>query len=199
VLKHHFDIKKSIFIGILVVILSYTFWLVQETSDTNTNAKKSDNRPDFFAKNVYATEYDQAGKLIHKLQTPYLIHYALDDMSDLISPAITIYSDKDAKQPWFITSKTGKAIHGTDIIDLIGNVVIHQPAGPANDDVIIHTEALTVYPKQNYAKTNKLVTIDEPGINVSAIGMKVYFKEKRVELLQSAKGVYDQSQSSKKK
>ena len=196
-LRHHFDIKKSLFIGVLIIILSYTLWLVQETTGSSTSKNKEDNRPDFFAKNVYATEYDKFGKLSHILQTPYLLHYTYQDTSDLTTPAFTIYSDKDAKQPWHITSKTGKAIHGTTIVDLKGNVIIHQPAGPSNNDVVIHTEALTVYPKQNFAQSNLLVTIDEPGINVSAIGMKVYFKEKRVELLQSARGVYDQSKSKK--
>lgn len=197
-LRHHFDIKKSLFIGLLIIILSYTFWLVQETTGSNTAKKKQDNKPDFFAKNVYATEYDQTGKLIHVLKTPYLLHYAYQDTSDLTTPDFTIYSSKDDKQPWHITSNTGKTIHGTDIVDLNGNVIIHQPAGPQNNDVLIRTEALTVYPKKDFAQTNQLVTIEEPGVNVTAIGMKVYFKEKRVELLQSARGTYDQSKAKSK-
>ncbi|MAZ39316.1 MAG: LPS export ABC transporter periplasmic protein LptC [Legionellales bacterium] len=195
-LRQFFGLRKVFGIAALILLVAYTSWLVKETGiSKRTTIDVNKNHPNFFAKNVHSKEFDSNGKLIHILNSPYLLHYPKKDSAVLTKPQFIIYSTKNDKAPWFVTANQGKTINGTDIIHLTGNVIIHEPQSKSNNNLTIKTEALTIYPKRNFAETNKSVSINEPGITVHSIGMKVYFKQKRVILLNQARGVYDEQKT----
>jgi len=197
-LKDHFAPKKVLGICGLIILFAYSGWLAKETTTPSTKQPVQQNHPDFFTKNLHAVEFSEQGKILHILKTPFLLHYPLKNSANLTTPHFIIYSDDtngNDKAPWHITSDKGHTKNGTDIITLIGHVVIHQPKSKNNNDITIKTSKMTVYSKENYAITHQPVTIEEPGIVVNAVGMKVYFKEKRVILLSQARGVYDEKEA----
>ncbi|NNM59899.1 MAG: LPS export ABC transporter periplasmic protein LptC [Legionellales bacterium] len=181
----------------LCILVSYTGWLWRETTKSSIVLTADNQYPDFFAINVTATETSIKGVLKDKFITPKAVHYATNDTTFYDNPHIISYPD-DGKSPWDITALHGKSINGTDKLILSDNVKIYEPAGPQNNDTWITTSWLVVYPKQNYAETDKPVTFIEPDLTVNSIGMRVYFKEKRIELLKQARGVYDETKTPKK-
>lgn len=194
-LEHFFDVKRVFYIAFLLLVLVYTGWLFKQTSSGISTAHTQNNHPDFFVKNIYAVEFNPNGEIYHTLKTPYLLHYPFQDTSYLTTPELLLYSQDRSKQPWNISARKGIARQGTKVINLIDNVIIHEPAGVNNSNLTIRTSELTIYPATNLAQTDKPVTFIEPGIEVHSIGMNAYLKEKRVQLLNQAKGVYDANET----
>jgi lipopolysaccharide export system protein LptC len=196
-MRHLFNIKKMFFIAFLIILFALTLWLNQNSnpSDLTLSSNKASELSDFFIKDAYAIEFDLNGNPIHILKTPYLVHYPKNNTATFTKPEFIIYSEHHDKQPWFIYADEGQTEAGLDIVHLIHHVLIEQPNPTGRITNTLKTEKLTVYTKENIAETAEPVTIEQPGLEVHSIGMKVYFKDKRVELLNQARGVYDASQA----
>ena len=98
---------------------------------------------------------------------------------------------KQANQmPWDIQSERAIAVQGGDEITFIKNVIIHQSQGKNNQESTLRTEKIIYYPKIQKATTPLMGRFEQPGTVVSSKGMNVYLAEKRVELLNRARGRY---------
>ncbi len=187
--------KSNIIItALLGLLVIYTSWLLRQTEKTAIITSQNDTLPDFIAQNILAIETGETGQVHNKFFAPKIVHYAKNDRAVYTKPHIISYP-VTGKEPWDIKANAGESEHGTNKIILTDNVRIHEPAGKLNSDTWITTSKLVIYPKENYAETDQPVTFTEPGIVVKSVGMRVYFKEKRVELLNKAQGVYDAEQA----
>jgi len=193
-LQGQFWLSWRMFWTIIALLLAtiYSTWLVRATTPKTDNARYGDNIADFYLTDVLALEFNQQGQLIHRLVSPKVVHIPANDTLLLRNPDLTLYSESvPVKSPWRITALHGKTIQNDKQAWLWGNVVLHQPPSAENKDSTILTSQLTIYPDKNMAETYAPVTVLEPGLEVHSVGMRAYFKEKRVDLLSRAQGVYD--------
>lgn len=192
------NLKQISLMGLLVLIVIYTSWLLHSMHSQDLLPVQDEVHPDFFVKNMVYTETDDTGKLHTVFSTPQMLHYTKNNTAFYTAPHIVAYST-EGKQPWDITSNHAKSIKGNKQLILWDNVKIHEPPSEKNADTWITTSKLIVFPNQNYAVSDKPVTFTEPGLAVNSVGMQVFFKEKRVELLNQARGSYDDTQANSKK
>lgn len=146
------------------------------------------NEPDAYMENVTATILNKNGMPSLKVSTPKLIHYALNDTTDVLKPNVTIY--RNSPKPWYINSEYAKATGGTAQILFWDHVLIHHPADTANPITTMETATLTVYPDKEIAATDQPVTIQQPDTIVHAIGMLANMNDGTVKLLSKAQGEY---------
>ncbi len=182
--------KKYYFINVLLLLLatlSFWGWYHYTTKPKHT---ETTSIIDAFAIGIDGTQFDVMGQKQGELKSPKLLHFVDNDTSLLTAPLLTLYS-KDNKTPWTISSKTGKTFNGTEKVDLIDDVVIHQPTGAQNQDTTITTSLLHIFPKQQLANTDKSVTLIQSGIRITSIGMNAYLDQKHVTLLSQVRGSYD--------
>jgi lipopolysaccharide export system protein LptC len=182
--------KKYYFLNallLLIAIISFFGWYQFKANPKNTTTPAS---IDAFATGIHGVQFDELGQKQGEMESPKLLHFTSDDSSVLTTPLLTLYS-KDNKAPWSISAQTGKTFNGTQKIDLIDNVVIHQPPGAQNQDTIITTSLLHIFPNQKLANTDKPVTLIQSGIKITSIGMNAYLDKKHVTLLSQARGFYD--------
>ncbi|MFN7097126.1 MAG: LPS export ABC transporter periplasmic protein LptC [Gammaproteobacteria bacterium] len=180
----------------LFMLVCYTGWLLKATSGSSLVAPEDKKHPDFFVTDVTAIETSDTGSIKNQFMSPKVVHYEENDTYFYDTPHVITYSS-DGKAPWNITALHGKSINGNERIILWNDVKIHEPPSTLNNDTWITTSWMVVYPKQNYAESDKPVTFTEPDLTVHSIGMRVYFKEKKVELLNQAQGVYDETKDKK--
>jgi lipopolysaccharide export system protein LptC len=176
----------------LFMLVCYTGWLLKEMNKSSFVTPEDNKHPDFIINNVIATETSETGSIKNKFMSPKVVHYNDNDTYFYDSPHVIAYPS-DGKAPWDITAVHGKSINGTEKIILWDDVKIHEPQSTQNNDTWITTSWMVIFPKQNYAESDKPVTFTEPDLTVHSIGMRVYFKEKKVELLNQAQGVYDET------
>ena len=187
--KKHYLINGALFI---LAILSFFGWY-QFKSNPKTSEPAA--AVDAFAIGVEGVQFNILGQKRAEVQTPKLLHFTREDSSLLTRPYVVLYSENN-KAPWIISSQTGKTYNGTRRIDLIEDVVIHQPAGSQNTDTVITTSLLHVFPKDQLANTDQSVTLVQSGIKITSKGMNAYLDQKRVTLLSQARGLYDPTKAS---
>ncbi len=182
--------KKYYFLNALLLLLAIVSFFGWYQFTANPNTKKETSGVDAFAIDIHGVQFDVLGQKQAELKSPKLLHFVSEDSSLLTTPNLTLYS-KDNKMPWNISSKTGKTFNGTKRIDLIDNVVIHQPSGALNQDTVINTSLLHFFPKQQLANTDKSVTLVQSGVKITSVGMTAHLEQKHVTLLSQARGSYD--------
>ena len=143
---------------------------------------------DAWMENVTALIMDKQGKVNMKIITPKLVHYAKNDVTDFSMPEITLY--RNSRKPWFITAKYAKAAEGLNRVNFWDNVVIHHSADERTPATVIKTKTLTVFPKQQTAETDDLITLVQPNILVKAVGMNTDLNTGNIKLLSQARGEY---------
>lgn len=191
-LNTQISIKKTIAISCLALLTCYTGWLLYETNRTTFVPPTDATHPDFIIKNVVYVDTNDLGHIKTRFMSPQVIHYPKQDTYYFLSPHVIAYSE-DGKAPWDITALYGQSTDHNETLVLWKNVRLHELASAKNADTLITTSKLFIYPKLNYAHTDAPVTLIQPDLTVNSIGMNVYFKEKRVQLLKQAHEVYDET------
>lgn len=144
--------------------------------------------PDAYLENVTARFMDAQGRLHVKMETPQMLHYATDDITQLTQPAITFY--RKSPQPWYITAQHATAIHGMKLVQFSDDVIIHRAADGSNPATLIKTPRLLVHPKEHVAETTEAITMLQPGLKVSATGMYADMSNGNIKLLSQSRGEY---------
>ncbi|MFT6388222.1 MAG: lipopolysaccharide export system protein LptC [Cellvibrionaceae bacterium] len=167
-----------------------------ELTDLLSNTAPKPSYPNAFIINSKTKQYDETGKLSYSIHSETTNYY--DKTSDgpeiiFVKPKITIYeiTKKTREQTATLTvsSDRGEGNEKQDRLVLVGNVVLEQVAVDGSTTQL-KTDQLNVQPNRRYAETTKPVIItDKTGIT-SATGLKVFFDDKRIELLSNVKGKY---------
>lgn len=179
-------------LAFLCAILASIYAIKNWISTIGPEFNNTNNHPDAYMKKVEYVQMDENGKPKMIIQSPQLVHYTKNNTSHFTYPIITLYQ-KNHNQV-HITANKGESINGTQQIVLKRNVIIDQFDETHSALAKLTTSWLTFYPQQNYFATNAQVNIQQPGISVTAIGLKGDLKTGEVKLLSRTRGIYDPKQ-----
>ncbi len=184
-------IRRNAFITLLFIFACVaSWWIVHQSTNNYANLKKApDNTPDFYMTDVNYISTNKQGKVNMRFTTPKLVHFKIQNRAQYISPKFELITKSNQK--WFISSKKGTSKDGINILNLTGNVNIHQPAGPKNSPFTLTTSQMTFYPQKETMHTEKPVTMIQPGTRVNATGLNANLKTGEIKLLSRARGVYE--------
>jgi lipopolysaccharide export system protein LptC len=180
--------------GILFAVLSLiaSSWYYKEFKPVLSLDKKSLLASvDSTATDLVVRQYDASGQLTNLLTTPKMEHIPKDNVNLLKTPHITV-TQKD-EPSWEIQSLKAKSIAGGQKVIFMQQVIVRQNPDAKTQASTLRTEEVTYFPKEKKATTDLFVTFEQPGNLVESMGMNAYLDEKRVELLNGAKGSYDPS------
>lgn len=182
---------KRLLLLLLIVLLSgLSGWLLDNLTDQEKEKEDLPRHdPDFFMENFTVTAMNTTGTPRYKLSADKMKHYPDDDTSELNRPHITIF--RIDTPPWIIDADRGWASANGELVLLIGNVRVNREASASTRAMSLTTEELRLRPNDDYAETDKPVTIVSGKDITRAIGMRAYLKEGRLQLLSSARGKYD--------
>lgn len=181
-------------ISFLIVLCGLTFWLLKQWSQ-ELRDDPSLRVPDSYLYEVEGLSTDDTGQVNYRLTANTMIHYPKEDIT--FFEKIAVWNYLKAGEPWTLAADHGRAQSGKTSLDLWGNVKVHQAPSEGNTENTLLTTALTLYPKQRYAKTASWVTLLQPGITVTALGAEADMETKTIHLLAHAKGILLQDQLSK--
>ena len=129
-------------------------------------------------------QFDETGKLTHRLYTPELQHVPANDRHEIRSPQIQFLQ---TNQPvWQIDANHAQAIHGGKEITFLGHVIVHQDEkGNA-----LNTEELTYYTNEKLATSKTDVLFTQPGSTIQSKGMRAYLDKKYIQLLSQSHATF---------
>lgn len=169
-------------IFLLVVVAGVSTWVVNLLGTGNPEQGRAANhQADYYMQQFSTSVMDTNGALKQKLSADYLEHYADDDTTELTQPRLELHHEN--RQPLHVKSEQGWLTSDNQVILLTGEVSFWQnnPDGIRVFD--LYTRNVRLLTDQEYAETDQPVVFTSARARITAVGMRVHFKESRIELL----------------
>ncbi len=165
----------------LLLVLAGTYWLDQQVGPLLAQADSSKRHdPDFIVNDFRATALDEQGKPHHRINAHEMRHYPDDDSLHLEQPEIIALTPN--RPTLRTTAQTGTTFHRDETI-LRGDVRIVRAASTAASERVFTTTYLRALPSEDYAETDRPVTMRDAHNLVSAVGMTLDNKTQTIKLL----------------
>ncbi len=176
-------------IALLLLLVSLTWWIqVKVAPGIRQVAQLQRHDPDYIMENFEATTMNTQGNMEYRVTARKMSHYPDDDSTVVEHPLITTYVDSLAA--WQVQADRGVARAQDEEVLLAGTVVANRLATAEQGAVSIATSNLTIKRAQQIGETADPVTITETHGTTRATGMRIFLKEKRLELLSEVRGSY---------
>jgi lipopolysaccharide export system protein LptC len=165
----------------------------KELSDLLTAAKPMPAFPSSYMTNAHTKQYNEFGQLSYTLQTTLVRFYEPRIPTDpevvFDQPSLAVYEDNIDTPLWQISATSAEGNNKGDELQLQDNVVIRQQLANGHERLFT-TSFLLVKPNRRYAETDKPVIIRDQSGTTQATGIKLFFDEKRIELLSHVESDY---------
>lgn len=139
-----------------------------------------DARSDFVLRDFEVVTLDGSGQESFSLRAPELRQTPGARTLELVTPLFLMPDEHGSR--WEVRSKTGWVNEKSTLVQLRGDVVADSPTG-ASRPTVVRTEQLDVYPEDNRATSEAVVTITSPGTTMRGTGMEADLASKRIQLL----------------
>ena len=182
-------------------------WFSMTASEAKNHQRTlAELMPDFIIQDFNSQQFDVDGKLQYEMEATKLIHYPMNDVTELVLPLMKFKSTK--KSSWTAQSQRGFVASEGNIVELKGEVVLtrqtapeigtqslNQPITPNQvtfaNQVTMETETLFIHLDKEFAETTKPVTISSTNSVVEAVGMQADFTKNRYTLVSNVRGRHD--------
>lgn len=175
---------------ILVVLVAGSTWLLNYLS-TDEDGRKTVIRhdPDYYMENFTTSTMEEDGNLKNRLSADYMAHYPENDTTELVRPRLEVFNEN--RQPLMIIADKGWVTSDNEVILLTGSVKLWQnnPGGDRKMEII--TTDVRILPEQEYAETDMPATFISKRSTITATGVRAFFKEERVELLNNVQTIIE--------
>jgi len=183
-------IKRLLLVLGLILLSGIAGWLMEDVGSRRPAGEEElRHDPDYYMEKFTVTAMNDAGQPRYRLDGEYMQHYPDDDTTELTKPHIEIYAE--AGPPWYIDAERGWVSADGELVLLLGGVVARQENPDTKRTRILSSDELRVRPNDEYAETDKPVTLTSGPNIVQAIGMRAYIGEGRLQLLSNARGKYE--------
>lgn len=149
-----------------------SFWLVQvmRGDDQGPNINVG-NDPDYIIDNFSFVRMSETGQPRYVISGERLTHRPADNTSIIDKPVVQSMTVTHPRMT--ITANSAHVNQDQNQIDLSGNVDISRPGNAIAQPLRIRTEALTVLPDDEIARTDKPVDMKLGASSVTGVGMVV--------------------------
>lgn len=154
---------------------------------------KDQTKPQEYMSNLVVANFDETGHLKEKLQAEYWAFIPRSGSSILQMPHVTVY--KENGNVWHLSALKALAWHPTmrdkiTQIDMSDNVIIERTAENDAVPTKITTDELRYFPPKEMLSSDSLITMQQPGISISGVGMLGYLDKNWIELRDKISTVY---------
>ncbi|HWV15621.1 MAG TPA: LPS export ABC transporter periplasmic protein LptC [Cellvibrio sp.] len=151
--------------------------------------------PQVFMTNVDMREFTTDGSLHLQLKTPLIRHFQKgkisgpEDYTLFDLPQIVFLGD-EKKPAWYMTAQLGRNYNNGDHLTLSTDVLAQQTS-KSQGTISISTSELQVNTREQFAETDKTVTMRSAKTHLQTKGMRASIKEDHIELLSNVTGTYE--------
>jgi len=180
--------RSLLSIGLLLVALATTWSAWQRTSEAPPEETAViAERSDYVLHDFDLVSLNAEGEASFTLRAPLLRQTPGARTLELTTPNILI---PRGAQSWEINADSGWISANSDEVRLRGGVVA-TPVDARREHTSILTEALDIFPQQDLATSDTVVTLTRPGATMHAVGMRAHLGHNRVELLSKVQLRYE--------
>lgn len=174
--------------ALLLVAALLSGWSLLRHRDKPVAQVSDDGSKDYVLHDFQIVALDEQGKESTTLRAP-LLERLRSDETMLIATPLFLLPDNEGNH-WELRSEKGWVSANGEQLKLSGNVSGDSPKVPSVPPTTFRTDHLDVFPKENRAKTDALVTMTRPGMVQSGVGFELDSKNKTYHFLSQSKGSY---------
>ncbi len=174
-----------VFIFIAVVGAIAVGWIYESRSKTTTVRPELEipTDIDYFLAELKYRIFNQAGSLDYQLRSPYLEHFARDDISRVKQPVVDVYRPGG---DWRLKASRGEIFHQKNRLQLNDNVVM-QKFGPR--PMQVRSQSMLFEPDRNRLSSEETVVIESGNARISG-NNAVFDLQNEIYLLKNTRSVY---------
>jgi len=181
-------------VGILVIVFATMKY--SSTHDAVTSEQAAVKIfPHTYLLNVQVRQFDDAGNIRYQMNAPLVQSFQVkeapsaDDYSLFTAPAF-ILSNNPQKPSWYVKAQEGRLGNSDEWFTLKNDVVARQTS-EKQGETTISTSELRLNTQQQFAETDKAVTMRAAKSEITAVGLRAEMKREHIELLSQVKGTYE--------
>lgn len=187
-------------IVVVLIIGSLTVKYSDDDQKTITPLKTVKEFPHVFMANVDMRDFDANGALHYQLKTPLIRHFQAkgktvnsktSDLDYTLFDLPQIVFLGDAQNPaWYITAQQARNDSNGDLFTLSTDVLAQQTS-PTQGVISITTTELRLNTREQFAETDKAVTMRSAKTTLNTIGMRADIKQDQIQLISHVTGTYE--------
>lgn len=180
--------RQRLIVAALILVPILLYWGFGETPQEASRTESAlSEKMDYFIDNAKTREWDNEGKLKRKMESIRVEHDPKAALNHLTKPE-SITFRKNYSQI-IVTAQEGTILDDNSRTDLAGDVIVHD--NPTSETgTVLSTDVLSIYPQNDYAETDKPVTITSADSNLKGVGMDLHFEERILNLHSNVKGTH---------
>jgi LPS export ABC transporter protein LptC len=175
-------ISALILTGILAVVSGWFY----ETQSEKSIGQADQDFPveiDYFLKNLSIRVTNQSGSLDYVLNSPYLEHLNVEDISRIQNPDVSVYRNEDN---WQVSAENGELFHQINWLQLQNNARLQRLGG---DLFQVTSNSLLFEPDKDLVAANEALIMKTKGAEIHA-EQAVFDLNRKIYRLQKTKAVY---------
>lgn len=177
------NVLSTLLAGIAVFVLIN--YLIKTDEDEAGAPTSGTPTPEWYWHTAHFWRFDTSGALSQEATATDVKHYLEDDTTYISDPRFTTHRANEA--PWFARAEFGQMREDNNILELYQDVQITR----GDREIVITTEKILIDREQNLAETDLPIAIEGPKTRTEGVGMRAWFNQERVELLDKVRTVHD--------
>jgi lipopolysaccharide export system protein LptC len=154
-------------------------WALWQQRQPKPLTQADSGRPDYVLHDFELTALDSEGKESFTVRAPNLVRRAGDESMTLDTPLFLMPNGEN--KHWEIRATKGWVSADQNELRLTGAVKANSPPEDLRPTTM-NTEQLSVFPRQNRATSEQLVTLIRPGLIMTGVGMRANLKTRQIQL-----------------
>ncbi|QIL88371.1 LPS export ABC transporter periplasmic protein LptC [Microbulbifer harenosus] len=177
---------------IVVALISLGLWFTESPSEQllgkRPTQQEHSKAADLIIRDARTRHFSLEGTLAYEVDAERVtfFQFARRDRADLTEPRMVFYQGEDTK--WRTESHTGVAYDNGQKVELEGDVSIMELPQPG---ITLRTEKITIKPREEFAETDKVVTITDGANRTTGKGLRADLKQDKVEILSNVESSYE--------
>ncbi|WP_323845096.1 LPS export ABC transporter periplasmic protein LptC [Microbulbifer magnicolonia] len=178
---------------VVVLLISAGLWFSesppQQLLGKQPTPQQQKGAADLVIRDAKTRHFNQEGTLAYRVDADQITFFQFErrDRADLTEPRILFYQEHEPK--WRTESRRGVAHNNGERVVLHGDVLITELPKPGG--IKLNTQSITIKPREEFAETDKVVTITAGPNSTTGRGLRAFLKEDRVEILSDVKSSYE--------
>ena len=185
--RHRWRLLGLMLLGVFAAFGS--FWLVQVMQgDEPGHNVNVGNDPDYIVDNFSFVRMSETGKPRYVISGKSLAHRPVDNTSEIDKPVVQALTTDHPHMT--MTANHAHVNQDQNQVDLAGNVEIQRPAAANSQPLHISTQALTILPDEEIARTDQPIRMTLGSATVDAVGMVANNATQQIHLGGRGRAIY---------
>ena len=179
--------RQTLLFALLFLVALAAWQLGEIELVPEPTAKVENYQPDFTAKNLVTTRFNEQGKRAERLESEYAEYYQILEQATFNKPVVYMF-DEQGEAEWKVTAETG--VLNTDDNVILRDKVHLDGLLPASFISTLDTPYLELDLVTQDVRSNQHISIVGQEFQTEGVGLKGHLERKYFELLDKGHATY---------